>query len=63
MNKIVTGSKTPLQWTHAHFEQLNAMFPEELDCSDPNRLLLASGKRTVVNAVQQLVELSKHRST
>lgn len=42
----------PVKWTKAHLEELEKNFPELLDTSNTNELVLNTGKRTVVQYVR-----------
>lgn len=42
----------PVKWTKAHLEELEKNFPELLDISNTNELVLNTGKRTVVQYVR-----------
>ena len=42
-------------WTERHLEELDRVFPELLDNSNTNDLILNTGKRTVVDYVRQQV--------
>lgn len=47
------------QWTQKHLEELERIFPEEVGCTDVNKLLVNSGVRQVVHQVRMLVEHTK----
>lgn len=50
----------PVKWTKGHLQELEKAFPELLDTSDVNKLILSTGKRTVVDYVKvQLLHQEK----
>ena len=50
-----------VKWTQAHLDELENNFPELLDEHEPNKLILNSGKRTVVNYVSNRIKLQQSR--
>ena len=45
----------PVKWTQAHLVELEKNFPELLDSSNTNELILSTGKRTVVDYVRNRI--------
>lgn len=50
-----------VKWTQAHLDELENNFPELLDEHEPNKLILNSGKRTVVSYVSNRIKLQQSR--
>lgn len=44
-----------VKWSQAHLQELEKNFPELLDTSNTNELILNTGKRTVVNYVKNKI--------
>lgn len=53
MNKPTVG------FTKEHLKYLQKVFPEVVDTTDTNELLVNAGKRTVVKHIEYLVENGK----
>lgn len=51
----------PVKWTQAHLDDLENNFPELLDEPEPNKLILNSGKRYVVNYVRNRIKVQQSR--
>ena len=51
----------PVKWTQAHLDDLENNFPELLDEHEPNKLILNSGKRSVVNYVSNRLRVQQSK--
>ncbi len=51
----------PVKWTQAHLDDLENNFPELLDEHEPNKLLLNSGKRSVVDYVRNRLRIQQSK--
>lgn len=54
------ADKPTVAWTEKHLEELERVYPELVDETDTNKLLLNCGKRSVVEYVRNQVRKKRY---